>query len=115
MMAQLTLAQLILSKSKTTLLAKMEAQVYTLCILTQPKEDNNKFKNKKKPQNCQKIKLYGNPLIRELKKKHPSRPIGGAETGSLSKPYWKPGEGEVAAGGLGVAAGRLGSPTFVFG
>ena len=29
--------------------AKMEAWVDTLCLLTQPKKDNNKFKNKKQP------------------------------------------------------------------
>ena len=33
-------------------------------------------------QNCQKIKLHGTPITKELKK-HSSRPVGGAETGSL--------------------------------
>ena len=36
------------------------------------KKDNNKFKNKIN-QNRQKIKLYGNPTTKELKKKHSSR------------------------------------------
>ena len=43
------------------------------------KKDNNKFKNRK-TQNCQKIELYGNLTTKELKKKHLSRPVGGAET-----------------------------------
>ena len=33
-------------------------------------------------QNCQKIELYGSPTTKELKKKHSSRPLGGAKTGS---------------------------------
>ena len=45
------------------------------------KKDNNKFKNKIN-QNRQKIKLYGNPTTKELKKEHSSRPIGGEEMGS---------------------------------
>ena len=36
----------------------------------------------KNHQNCQKIKLYGSPTTRELKKKRSSRLVGGAETGS---------------------------------
>ena len=32
-------------------------------------------------QNCQNIKLHGTPTTKELKK-HPSTPVGGAETGS---------------------------------
>ena len=42
--------------------------------ITNPKTKNN--------QNCQKIKLYGSPTTKELKKKHSSRPVGGAEMGS---------------------------------
>ena len=45
------------------------------------KKDNNKFKNKNN-QNCQVIELYGSPTAKVLKKKHSSRPVGGAETGS---------------------------------
>ena len=33
-------------------------------------------------QNCEKIKLYGSVTTKELKKKHSSRPVGGAEAGS---------------------------------
>ena len=40
---------------------------------------NLKTKNN---QNYQKIKLYGIPTTKELKKKHSSRPEGGTETGS---------------------------------
>ena len=36
-------------------------------------------------QNCQKIKLYGSPTNKELKKKHSCRPVGGAETGSRGR------------------------------
>ena len=48
------------------------------------KKDNNKFKHKNN-QNCQKIELYGSPTIKELKKKHSSRPVGGAEKGSQGR------------------------------
>ena len=40
---------------------------------------NLKTKNNK---NCQKIELYGSLTTREVKKKHSSRLVGGAETGS---------------------------------
>ena len=36
-------------------------------------------------QNCQKIKLYGSLTTKELKKKHSSRWVGGAETGSWGR------------------------------
>ena len=36
----------------------------------------------KNHQNCQKIELYRNLTTKKLKKKHSSRPVGGAETGS---------------------------------
>ena len=45
------------------------------------KKDNNKFKNKNN-QNCQKIELSGNLTTKELKKKHSSRLVGGAEMGN---------------------------------
>ena len=48
------------------------------------KKDNNKFKNKNN-QNCQEIKLYGSPTTKEIKKKHYSRLVGGAEMGSKAK------------------------------
>ena len=55
-------------------------------LLTKRKEGNNQFKNNRpSPQNCQKIELYGSPITKELKKKHSSRLVGGAETGSLAR------------------------------
>ena len=48
------------------------------------KKDNDKFKNKNN-QNCQKIELYGSQTTKELKTKHSSRLVGGAETGSLGR------------------------------
>ena len=47
----------------------MGAWVDTLCLLAQPNEGNNQFKNKKNNQNCQKIKLYANLTTKDLKKK----------------------------------------------
>ena len=44
-------------------------------------KDNNQFKNKKQPELTE-IKLNGSLTTKELKKKHSSRPVGGAETGS---------------------------------
>ena len=46
---------------------------------TKKRITNLKTKNN---QNCQKIKLYGSSTTKELKKKHPSRLVGGVETGS---------------------------------
>ena len=43
---------------------------------------NLKTKNN---QNWQKIELYGSPTTKELKKKHSSRRVGGAETGSWGR------------------------------
>ena len=40
---------------------------------------NLKIKNN---QNCQKIELYGSLTTKELKKKHLSRQVGGAEMGN---------------------------------
>ena len=36
-------------------------------------------------QNCQKIKLYGSPTTKEIKKKHSSRPVGETEMGSRAE------------------------------
>ena len=54
------------------------------------KEGQQQFKSKKKKkknptQNCQNIKLYGSPKTKELKKKHSSRLVRGAETGSQGR------------------------------
>ena len=40
------------------------------------------MKTKINNQNCQKIKLYGSLTTKELKKKHSSRLVRGADTGS---------------------------------
>ena len=57
------------------------------------KKDNNKFKNKKNSENCQKIELYGSLTPKELKKKRSSRLIGGAEMGSQGgKDSWQGGD-----------------------
>ena len=54
--------------------------------------------------------MHGSPTTKELKKKHSSRPVGGAETGSWGGEDsqqgngWRTGAGEVAAGGLGEEA-----------
>ena len=53
--------------------------------------------------NCQKTKLYGSPTTKELKKKHSSRLVGGAERGSWVERTL----GKVAAGGLGRARQQL--------
>ena len=68
---------------------------------------NLKTKNN---QNCQKIKLYGSPTTKELKKKHSSRLVGGAEMSSQADRICS----KAAAGRLGnVVAGGAGGPIFV--
>ena len=62
----------------------MEVCIDTLCLLAQPKEGQQQFKNKNN-QNRQKIELYGSPTTKETKKKHSFRPIGGAEMGSWAE------------------------------
>ena len=56
---------------------------------------------RKNNQNGLKIELYGSPTTKELKKKHSSRPIAGAETGSWMERTC--GKVVVAAGGQGQA------------
>ena len=73
---------------------------------TKRRTTNLKTKNN---QNCQKSKLYGSPTTKELKKKHSSRPVRGAETGNWSERT----HGKAAAGGPAKAeAVRVGGPTF---
>ena len=56
---------------------------YTLLPHTTKRITTNlKTKNN---QNCQKIKLYESLTTKELKKKHSSRPGGGAEMGSWAE------------------------------
>ena len=66
----------------------MEAPVDTLCLLAQQKEGQQQIKKPKNNQNWQKIKLYGSPTTKDLKKKHSSRVEGGAETGSRAERTW---------------------------
>ena len=61
---------------------------------------NLKTKNN---QNCQKIELNGSLIMKELKKKHSFRLVGGMEMGSQGREDL---EGE-------VAVGRVGGLTFV--
>ena len=61
---------------------------------TKIRTTNLKIRNN---QNCQKIILYGSPTTKELKKKHSSRPVGGAEMGSWVERTC----GKAEAGGLG--------------
>ena len=66
------------------------------CTTKRRTTTNLKTKNN---QNCQKIKLYGSLTTKELKKKHSSRLVGGAETGSWgAEDVWQ--------------GGRADSPTF---
>ena len=51
----------------------------TLSACTIKRTTNLKIKGN---QNCQKIKLYGSPTTKELKKKHSFRLVGGVEMGS---------------------------------
>ena len=83
-----------------------------VCLHNQTK-DNNKFKNKNN-QNCQKIKLYGSPTTKELKKKHSSRLVGGAEMGSQGRKDSKQGCGWRTRVGK-VTTGGPSGPTLVCG
>ena len=53
---------------------------YTLPPHTTKRRTTTHLKTKNN-QNCQKIKLYGSPTTKELKKKHSSRQVGGVGTG----------------------------------
>ena len=71
---------------------------YTLppCTTKRRTTTNLKMKNN---QNCQKIKLYGNPTSKELKKKHSSRTVGEAERGSWGgEDAWQGGSGRTGLG-----------------
>ena len=69
---------------------------------------DNKFKNKNN-QNCQKIELYGSPTTKELKKKHSSRLVGGAEMGSWG------GEDAWQGGGWLTGGWRMGQARWLLG
>ena len=66
----------------------------------QKKDTSLKAKNN---QNCQKIELYGSLTTNELKKKHSSRLVGGAEMGS----WVERAHSKVVARGLGQVRQRL--------
>ena len=86
----------------------MEAYIDTLCLLAHPKEDNNKFTNKKITRTARIPNNVDCMELRQpkLKKKHSSRPVGGVETGSWGGEDvwqgsgWRTGAGQVAAGGV---------------
>ena len=76
---------------------------YTLPPCTTKKRTITNLKPKNN-QNCKKIKLYGSPTTKEIKKKHSSRLVGGAGWG---------GEGQLGQRGYSkVVAGGQGSATF---
>ena len=76
------------------------------------KKGNNNLKTKNN-QNRQKIELYGSPTTKEIKKKHSSRLVRGAEMGSqVERTPSKAGAGgpsEVADCGVGWAKLQLAS------
>ena len=80
---------------------------YTLPPCTTKRRTTTNLKTKNN-HNCQKIELYGNLTTKELKKKHSSRPVGGAEMGSVERTHSK----AVARGLSEAAAGGAGGPTF---
>ena len=57
---------------------------YTLPPRTTKRKTTTNLKTKNN-QNCQKIELYGSLTTKEIKKKHSSRSIGGAEMGSQGR------------------------------
>ena len=60
---------------------------------------------------ARKIELCGSLTTKELKKKHSSRPVGGAEWAARVEKTC----GKVEAGGMGeAAAGRAGGPIFAY-
>ena len=74
-------------------------------------KDNNKFKNKNQPGLTENLTVWKEvKTTKELKKKHSSRLVGGAESGSRVERTL----GKAVTGGPGKAvACRLGGPTFV--
>ena len=78
---------------------------------TKRRTTNLKTKNN---QNCQKIELYGIPTIKELKKKHSFRPVGGTEMGSRDGEDSRQG-GSWRTGAGKAVAGRAGGSTFTCG
>ena len=84
---------------------------YTLPPCTTKRRTTTNLKTKNN-QNCQEIKLYGNPTTKALNKKHSSRLVGGAEMGSQGGEDSQ--QGSSWRTGVGAAAARgVGGPTFV--
>ena len=63
----------------------MGAQVNMARLLAQPQQTLQLDYRTAVTQNHQKIKLYGSPTTKELKKSHSSRQVGGAETGDTRR------------------------------
>ena len=59
-------------------------QIHFAFLHNHKRRTNTNLKTKNN-QNCQKIKLYGSPTTKELKKKHSSRLAGGVEMGSWGR------------------------------
>ena len=70
------------------LLAKMEAEVNTCCLLVQPQKELQLDLKTKNTQNHQKIEQYGSPTTKELEKPHSSRQAGEAETWGQAVVEW---------------------------
>ena len=66
------------------LLAKVEGQVDTLCLLVQPKERQQQIKKKNKNRTARKSNFMEVPQPR-TKKKHSFRLVGGLEMGSRGR------------------------------
>ena len=79
------------------LLAKMEAQVDTLCHLTQPKEGKQQILKQKTPELTENQTVWKSNN-QAVKKKHSSRLVGGADVGSQVERTCS----KAAAGGQGV-------------
>ena len=95
---------------KTTLdrlRAKIEVWVDTLCLLAQPKKDNNKFKNKKQPELAENQTVWNsdNQRVKEETFIQNSRRGGDGQPGGENSR-------KAETGGPGqAAAGRVGGPT----
>ena len=60
---------------------RMEAQVNTICLLTQPQKTSQLDLKTSNTQNRQKIELFGSPTTKDLKKPQSSRQVGPVRDG----------------------------------